>query len=339
MQKNLLLIIFIAISSAFVPISGIQALPDPASVITGSTVFTADTAPVYQSMPNNAIIGLKIEVLGPGSDLSVTALSIDASLCTNFGLDVLTVKVYYTGNDSTFSPNNLYWSGIDVSQPLTGNQPLMPGKNYFWICYDITNYAVVNDTLDALCNSFTINEDAGIFLPDITSPEGYRLVQSYIIIPRKISGKLQYDNAAKTGLSDVMLLLNDGYTQQQVFTNNTGYYQFVNLLPGTYYILVMCNKPWGGVNAVDGLTILRHFVGLAPLTGLSLLASDVDNNGYTNSADALQVLTRFTGIISSFMAGDWVFEQVVVVIDGTHNVTRNILGLCVGDVNKTYVPY
>jgi hypothetical protein len=334
MKSKILGLGLIFLSSITFPISGNFAT----SVITYSTVFTADTSPAYQSMMNNPIIGLMIEVQGPGTDLSVTDMTIDPSSCTNFSLDVQLVKVFYTGNDSVFSAVNQYWSGLNLTQPLTGSQSLLPGKNYFWVCYDVSVSAVAGDTLDAACTLFTVNYTAGSFIPDITSPEGYRIVHQYYVIPRNISGRVLYDNNAETPLANVMVLLNDGYTQQQVYTNSNGYYHFVALPPSTYYILVVCIKPWGGVNAVDALMILKHFVGTNPLTGLPLLASDVDANGYTNSSDGFHVLRRFTGLIDNFYAGDWIFEPVQVVIDGTHNVTRNIKGLCVGDVNRSHVP-
>ncbi|MHC1707187.1 MAG: BNR-repeat neuraminidase N-terminal domain-containing protein [Bacteroidales bacterium] len=334
MIKKLTQYAVILLCLAGIPNSGIFAT----SVVTQSTTFTADTSPAFQSMTNNPIIGLMIEVQGTGDDLSVTDISIDPSLCTNFTLDVSLVKVFYTGNDSTFSTGNLYWSGINLVQPLTGTQSLLPGKNYFWVTYNVAISAVAGDILDAACNSFTINYNAGNFIPDITSPEGYRIIETYYTIPRNISGRVYYDNAAETGLSYVIVMITDGYIQQQVIAGSNGQFQFLSLPPSTYYITVLCNKPWGGVNAVDALGILRHFVGTSPLSGIALMASDVDYNGYTNSSDGFAVLRRFTGLTSSFMAGDWVFEPSEVIIDGTHNVTHNIKGLCVGDVNKTHTP-
>jgi hypothetical protein len=40
---------------------------------------------------------------------------------------------------------------------------------------------------------------------------------------------------------------------------------------------------------------------------------------------------------TSFAAGDWVFTRPQVVV-GTSNVTQNVYGLCVGDVNGSYTP-
>ncbi len=306
--------------------------------VSGSTVFTASTAVAYQSMINNPVIGLEITVTGSGAPVAVTGISLDASLCTNFTTDVSMVRVYYTGSDSAFAITNQFWAGYDPSQTLTGNQMLSPGKNYFWISFDVFYYAIVGDILDAAINWFTLSDFTGLYLPDVSSPPGHRLVAAHTPVPRSISGRVMYDNQAETGLNNVLLLLNSGYNAQQTTTGSNGQFQFNNLMPGTYQIVAICYKPWGGVNAVDALGILRYFVGVDPLSPLQQMAADVDASYFINSTDALLVLKRFTGIINYFPLGDWVFEPTMVVVDGTGNIVRNIKGLCVGDVNRSYVP-
>jgi hypothetical protein len=97
-------------------------------------------------------------------------------------------------------------------------------------------------------------------------------------------------------------------------------------------------KPWGGGNSTDALLILKHFVHMITLTGLYAEAGDVDNSGGINSLDALLTARRFIGSITSFAAGDWVFENptISVPIPGTY--TQNVGALCTGDVNGSFTP-
>ena len=69
-----------------------------------------------------------------------------------------------------------------------------------------------------------------------------------------------------------------------------------------------------------------------------MLAGNVDNSAIINSIDALAVQKRFTGMISSFPAGNWIFENPSVNITGNSAQTMNIKGLCYGDVNGSFTP-
>lgn len=103
----------------------------------------------------------------------------------------------------------------------------------------------------------------------------------------------------------------------------------LSLKKGWYDVTAMTTKPWGLVNSVDALIIMKHFVGMINLSGLKLICADVNNNGSINSLDALIASKRFTQMINSFPAGNWKFETFTI------NQTTNLIihGRCVGDVN------
>ncbi|HRY33876.1 MAG TPA: C25 family cysteine peptidase [Bacteroidales bacterium] len=154
-----------------------------------------------------------------------------------------------------------------------------------------------------------------------------------------LAGNIRYFNNNLSPMENVMLcLMQQGDTMYTATTDSAGQYHFQNVLPGTYEIKASCTAPWGGGNSSDALMILKHFVGLSPLSGMNLEAADVDNNGYINSVDAFYVQKRFVGIISSFPAGDWVFETNAITLGLLDNITLNIKGLCVGDVNGSFFP-
>ena len=97
-----------------------------------------------------------------------------------------------------------------------------------------------------------------------------------------------------------------------------------------------CTKQWGGGSSSDAFMIMKYFVKRFQLTGLNFKAADIDGSGFVNSNDALYLAHRFVLMINSFPAGDWVFEQDLIIVDGA-NETYNFKGLCVGDVNGSYV--
>ncbi len=222
----------------------------------------------------------------------------------------------------------------------TGNGVNLPNGTLF----DLVFNANVAGTYD-------LNFDMGPNGCEIVKGNGDFLMVSFvgdeaIITPcSDISGTLKYNNVPalppvpNTPMGGVSISLLDG--TKGVFastvTNAAGNYSFTNVPNGTYDIAVSTTKPWGGVNSVDALLILKHFAAMPPpLTGIHLKGSDVDKSGTTNSADALLTARRSVGQITSFAAGNWYFDAQDMVL--TQDTTYNFFGLCFGDVNGTYQP-
>ncbi len=154
-----------------------------------------------------------------------------------------------------------------------------------------------------------------------------------------ISGLLQYDNTARTAVvnSTVRLLGTGGNVLQTTTTNASGQYTFSNVASGSYSVTALSNRPWGGVSSADALLITRQFNNTVNLSGLRITSADVNGSNSVSSADALLVSRRVAGLIGSFAAGDWKFETISVNITNA-NITQNIRGICVGDVNASYQP-
>ncbi|MEI6575394.1 MAG: T9SS type A sorting domain-containing protein [Bacteroidota bacterium] len=154
-----------------------------------------------------------------------------------------------------------------------------------------------------------------------------------------LSGTLSYDNALGSGLSNSTVQLKQGNTViSQTTTNGDGYYSFNNPAAGQYTLAVLTSKAWGSVNATDALLCQKHFVEISLLSGLKLIAGDVNLSAYVNSTDGLAIQKRFVGLQSSYASGDWYFQAPVVVLDGSTNTTSDIKGICFGDVNGSYDP-
>ncbi len=154
-----------------------------------------------------------------------------------------------------------------------------------------------------------------------------------------LSGSVTYLNTANTHLDSTNIVLKQGdATIQQTSTDGAGNYSFSNVAPGTYSLVSSSTKKWGGVNSTDALLIMKHFVGMSTLTGLKMKAGSADLNPAINSIDALMVQKRSVSLITSFPVGDWTFTVPTVVIQNPVPYTQNINGLCVGDVNGSYIP-
>ncbi|MCX6272719.1 MAG: dockerin type I repeat-containing protein [Bacteroidetes bacterium] len=162
------------------------------------------------------------------------------------------------------------------------------------------------------------------------------------VIPPTVSGVVSYENTVSTPIRDSTTVLlvpvaPSGWIRIDTVDAN-GNYSFENILPGLYYLMVITEKVWGGGNSTDALLVLKHFVGMQPLTGLKLAAADANSDGVVTSVDALMIVERFIWAISAFPGSDWVSEQPLVIIPATTFTPLDIKVLCRGDVNGSYTP-
>jgi hypothetical protein len=155
-----------------------------------------------------------------------------------------------------------------------------------------------------------------------------------------IGGVVHYDNSASLFVDGVKVLLSRNNTPvDSILTDSCGYFILNDVLPGSYEISAYHSGSWDGVNAADALMIARHFAGVDTISGLCLSSADVDCSGFVNTNDALMVMKRFVGMISSFPLGDMVFTTDTVIIHNTSIMNLNISGLYSGDVNASYLPF
>ncbi|MEI6436564.1 MAG: T9SS type A sorting domain-containing protein, partial [Bacteroidota bacterium] len=72
-------------------------------------------------------------------------------------------------------------------------------------------------------------------------------------------------------------------------------------------------------------------------TGMKLAAADVNYSHSVNGTDALFVMKRYSGLITSFPAGDYLYNTDTLIVNGSA-VTNNLEMICFGDVNASYAP-
>jgi len=124
-----------------------------------------------------------------------------------------------------------------------------------------------------------------------------------------------------------------------LYTGEPGYYAFTNVAAGNYKLEASFNGTWGGNNATDAL-LIQYEAGAVPgtyLSGLYRTVADVNASLSVTALDALYVKLRTVGSISSYPAGDWKFESPTFAVAAVP-VTQNFAGLCVGDVNGSFIP-
>jgi uncharacterized protein (TIGR02145 family) len=153
----------------------------------------------------------------------------------------------------------------------------------------------------------------------------------------RITGDLRYDNANQTPLAGVPVLLKTllGNVVMRDTTDSSGYYDMAGYANGNYLLDASVNYTWGGVTSADALLVTRAFNALVTLTSFRIKAGDVNANNIANSADALLINRRITGLLAAFSAGT--FINNLPSFNATGNpLQANIRALSMGDVNGSY---
>jgi len=187
---------------------------------------------------------------------------------------------------------------------------------------------IINGTL-----TITVSDGSSVIYGQSTA-----IVVIPAVVNVSVSGTVAYASAAANAIGGATVTLTPATgTALTTTASASGAFTFSGVAAGTYTLAASKTGNWGGVNATDALTVARHSAGISLLSGLALTAGDVNANSAVNNTDALLIMRRSLGIDNSFVAGDWVFGSQAVTV-GTSNVTANISGLAVGDVNASYVP-
>jgi hypothetical protein len=171
-----------------------------------------------------------------------------------------------------------------------------------------------------------------------------------------ISGYVKYENNPKTPLDGLKVTLKkDGSpVGSPVVTNSTGYYSFTGVTNGTYSLEIASAhtsgqwQTWAGVNMTDALLVNNHINGinLLPTTppviqitaSVKLPHPAIQTNDYTAIRLAAKSGWGYFDIPKWVFSGLTASEGLTGIVMNCSNITRDIRGLCAGDVNGTYVP-
>ena len=200
-----------------------------------------------------------------------------------------------------------------------------------------------NDTIGALVISSSIGEwdvqtltySGGSIQNGVQQP-----YQAYPWHQSRILGSLRYNRTAFTPLAGTQIQLRRGAQLMATATTDAGGQFDLGVVDTGFYQIEYSNAPaWRGVNSTDALEVLRYFGGSISLTGLNLLAGDVNARGLVNAMEAQTIARRTIRLVNQFAAGDWLYsQQEVSVLPSASPMQLTLQALCYGDVNASYNP-
>lgn len=143
-----------------------------------------------------AILNMQV-VASAGSPLSITRFDLNTLGGGADTANILSARIYYTGNSRTFAGINqfgsTYTAGSAVSGSrwnafsINGSANLAPDTNHFWLVYQLSASAVNGDSIDAQLASVRI--DNASITPSAGNPAGNALISDNYCIPGPISGR------------------------------------------------------------------------------------------------------------------------------------------------------
>jgi hypothetical protein len=153
-----------------------------------------------------------------------------------------------------------------------------------------------------------------------------------------LSGRLTYANTQATALvGDTLRLVNtNGQVIASTTTGTDGRFSLENFAAGTYQVRGNANRAWGGVNATDALEARRIYQGLLNPTPIVALAADVNTSNLVNNTDALMIIRRSNGSLSSFPSGNWQYNSGSLDFSSGRLLQASVTSLASGDVNASY---
>ncbi|MCX6271697.1 MAG: T9SS type A sorting domain-containing protein [Bacteroidetes bacterium] len=310
--------------------------------VTGSNGCTGIDYMVVNVTPaTNIITSIPPQYSCPG------ALLIPVNVNNFYGVASISLSLHYDTTHLVYTG----YQGVN-SQLSSGTWLINQFQNVIQVAwFSLTPANIGNGTLFTL--KFNATVDSSILswdlvtqgacmytnLNNITIPAIFNDGHVDVHMCSNVEGYVYYKNNLESPMTATpVTLLQSGSPVYQTLTDSTGHFIFTNLNNGNYHLVANPTKPWSSVNAADALMVLRHFVGILTLTGITLQAGDVDLSGAVNSADALLIARRFVNMIQSFAAGNWVSENHTVTVNGDANIVDSIAVLCTGDVDRSYIP-
>ncbi|MEO6169264.1 MAG: GEVED domain-containing protein, partial [Chitinophagales bacterium] len=149
--------------------------PGPMAFISATTT-QENIDNVSLGQPDVEIMGVQVSVSGSLSPFAVTSFTLNSNGSSDFSGDVSNVNLYYSGTSPAFSTATLFGSSPDLSTPVTGNQVLATGTNYFWVAYDLSPTGSMGDFIDVECTQLVMTGAGGTQTPIVTAPSGYRVI-------------------------------------------------------------------------------------------------------------------------------------------------------------------
>lgn len=270
-----------------------------------STTDQASTSVIPVGATDQPIIRLNVVTEGSSNPFSITSITFTTSGTTNTS-DITAAKVYYT-TTPTFSTATQF--GSTVNNPsgtftVTGSQTLATGNNYFWLAYDISASATVNNYVDATCESFVTNESGNpTRTPSVTNPTGNRQIKGPLSGTVYVGSSEEYTSLTGAGglfeainllglNGDLTALITSDLTENGTNALNqwSGSYS-LTIQPSSASVRTISGSYAGGLirlNGADNVTIDGRYGGV----GNYLTFTNTANSG---TIAAIQIISLGTG--------------------------------------------
>lgn len=132
-----------------------------ASMASGKIKVYSPVYPILIGKQYNPVLQIAVDAIDTTQvvNLEKLVISLDG---TDKLEDILSIQIFYTGNQPEFSTDQLFAKTESVfnSLQLSGKQALAYQKNYFWLSITLNNNANLAHTINATCHQVTINGKA-----------------------------------------------------------------------------------------------------------------------------------------------------------------------------------
>jgi uncharacterized protein (TIGR02145 family) len=353
------------------PVSGtLTKSPNQAAVCEGTSVSATFSA----GSGGNGTDMIQYRTKSGGNWISWTSYTSGSNISTTGKTDV-EIKAWRTAAYcSASSPNTVSWSvsPTTVGGSVTGGTLVCYGSSSTEVTLSGQTGAVQRWEISTNGTDWsTIAGATGTTYSavDLTVPASYRAVVKSGACPEensdttkftifanyKISGTVKYNNNPKTPLNGLKVMLRKGAAiVDSSLTNTAGYYEFDSLTNGNFGLVIKSAHPsglwqtWGGVNNTDALLVNNHILGTTPLAinppvirttaSVKVPHPAIQNNDYLAIRQAAKSGWGYFDIPKWVFSGIDTSTRIDTFQMTCANVTRDIRGLCAGDVNGSYMP-
>ena len=195
---------------------------------TSSTGTQTNTNTIFKGSTNQQILGAQI-VMSSGTAQNAKNFEFTVNGTTAVA-DIANVKLWYTGNSSTFAATTQF--GSQVNSPsynisFNSTQTLLTGTNYFWLTYNVATNATTNDSLDAEFYSFDLDSlgTTNTWYPSNSNPTGKRVIIPPYCTPNNYTTAATY----LTGITQVQLGSINNSTSVPNITGGSTHNDYTNL--------------------------------------------------------------------------------------------------------------
>jgi hypothetical protein len=271
---------------------------------TSSTTTQTITTSVPQNTTNAQIIGIQVVTGGNSNPINATSFTFNANGTTDIN-DITNAKLYYTGTSSTFATTTLVGTATPTiaAYQIVGTQTLAEGINYFWLTYDISPTAIVNNVIDGEC---TVVQVASVDnTPTVTAPSGTRTIvvgavtifpftddfetgnlNKWITVNGSQTNKWHAGTATNNGGSNASYISNNSGIANAYTTTSTSIVHFYRdiTFPASGSYRLKFDWKGNGESSFDDLRVFFIDVTTTPIAGTSLSSGQIGSNYVSQSS-------------------------------------------------------